>query len=151
VTQYTSIFVNRASENVEQHATFLQSYTHVHVSQLMDLLNGTVSRIEDPTSLTSLLTQLAYCATSLSRVGLDFRILLQQPFVDAVIMTATKSFLTASAKFLNQLEECTASSIHLVYYPFIASFLSTTVTPRSGRNFTGACRTCHIILVPPCS
>ena len=108
VTQYTNIFLDRASENVEQHSTllhFLQSYIHTHISRLMELLNTTVPQIEDPTSLTSLLTQLTYCATSFSRVGLDFRMLLQKPFVNAVLMTATKSLSSAADEFLSQMEK----------------------------------------------
>lgn len=108
VTQYTSIFLERVSEDVELHATLLHSlqiYTHTHILQLMALLNRMVPQIEDPTSLTSLLTQLTYCATSFSRIGLDFRSILQRPFADAVLMTATNSLSNASDEFINQMEK----------------------------------------------
>ena len=108
VTQFMSIFLDRVTEDVELHATllhFLQTYTHKHISQLMTLLNNIVPQIEDPTSLTSLLTQLTYCATSFSRVGLDFRSTLQEPFCNAVLMAATKALSNASEEFLSQMEK----------------------------------------------
>ncbi|KAF8495068.1 Dor1-like family-domain-containing protein [Gautieria morchelliformis] len=108
VTQYTSILLDRVSQNAELHATlldFLQTYTHTHISKLVALLNSTVPLIEDPTSLTSLLTQLTYCATSFSRIGLDFQSVLHQPFADAVLTTAAKSLSKASDDFLSQTDK----------------------------------------------
>jgi conserved oligomeric Golgi complex subunit 8 len=108
VTQYTSIILDRVSQNAELHATlldFLQTYTHTHISKLVALLNSTVPLIEDPTSLTSLLTQLTYCATSFSRIGLDFRSVLHQPFADAVLTTVAKALSKASDDFLSQMDK----------------------------------------------
>ncbi|KAF8589748.1 Dor1-domain-containing protein [Ramaria rubella] len=108
VTQYTSIFLDRVADDENLHATllhFLQMYTHTQISQLVDLLQNIVPQIEDPTALASLLTQLTYCATSFSRVGLEFRSLLQQPFSDAVLMTMRKSFSNASKEFLTEMEK----------------------------------------------
>lgn len=138
VTQYTSIFLDRASDDVEQHAMllhFLQTYTHTQVSGLVSLLDSTVPQIEDPASLTSLLTQLTYCATSFSRVGLDFRALLQKPFIDAVLMTASKSFTNASAEFLGQLEK-NASHPPAIWFitPSLLATLSQQPPPTLDKN-----------------
>ena len=108
VTQFTTIFLDRTSADTELHATllhFLQTYTHTHISQLMALLRSTVPQIEDPPSLTSLLTQLTYCATSFSRIGLDFRSLLQQPFSDAVLNAMKTSVSNATEDFVAQMDK----------------------------------------------
>jgi len=111
VSQYTSIFLDRIAGDPtrsEMHSTllhFLQTYVHTHITRLMDLLTEAVPQIDDPTSLTSLLTQLTYCATSFSRVGMDFRSLLERPFIIAVLSTTRSMLSAASRDFSSQMEK----------------------------------------------
>ncbi|EIM79533.1 uncharacterized protein STEHIDRAFT_173059 [Stereum hirsutum FP-91666 SS1] len=53
--------------------TFTSNAIHTH---LLPTLQTVLPHIQDPSWLTSLLTQLTYCATFFSRIGLDFRGLL---------------------------------------------------------------------------
>ncbi|KIJ54066.1 hypothetical protein M422DRAFT_221634 [Sphaerobolus stellatus SS14] len=113
VSQYTSIFLDRIagdSNRSELYSTllhFLQTYIHTHIVRLMDLLTETIPKVDDLTSLTSLLTQLTYCAASFARVGLDFRSLLEKPFTDAVLSSTKTALTSASQQFSYQMEKHT--------------------------------------------
>ena len=90
VTQYTTIFLERAASTSGTAPTqlhmLLTTFTGLHLQRLLTLLRETLPHIPDPSLLTSLLTQLTYCANSFARVGMDFKALLAPIFVDAVRM-----------------------------------------------------------------
>ncbi|KAL7409953.1 Dor1-like family-domain-containing protein [Mrakia frigida] len=77
--------------------TLLITFAHQSLSALLTLLETHIPLIEDPSALSSLLTQLNYCATSFARVGLDFRSLVTEPFERAVVHSVTKSLKEAEA------------------------------------------------------
>ncbi|RPD64588.1 Dor1-domain-containing protein [Lentinus tigrinus ALCF2SS1-7] len=99
VTQYTTIFLDRPQgpepAAPELHV-LLTTFTTLHVRRLLDLLRETLPLVADPTLLTSLLTQLTYCATSFARVGLDFRAALGPLFVSAVLKGISHEFEQAT-------------------------------------------------------
>lgn len=103
VTQYMTIFLDRSPstsstststptsgphsvtlEDVPQLHALLTTFTTYHLEELLSLLRETLPLIPDPSLLTSLLTQLTYCANSFARVGMDFKGLLAPIFIDAV-------------------------------------------------------------------
>lgn len=102
VTQYTTIFLDRTpsssastptlsshassawEEEISQLRTLLTTFTTYHLEGLLSLLRETLPMMPDPSLLTSLLTQLTYCANSFARVGMDFKGLLSPIFIDAV-------------------------------------------------------------------
>ena len=77
--------------------TLLITFAHQSLSALLTLLETHIPLIEDPSALSSLLTQLNYCATSFARVGLDFRSLVTEPFERAVVNSVTNSLKEAEA------------------------------------------------------
>ncbi|EJF67480.1 Dor1-domain-containing protein [Dichomitus squalens LYAD-421 SS1] len=99
VTQYTTIFLDppKGAEPAppELHI-LLTTFTTLHVRRLLDLLRETLPLVADPSLLTSLLTQLTYCATSFARVGLDFRSALAPLFTIAVRKGVTREFEEAT-------------------------------------------------------
>lgn len=88
VTQFTTIFLERAPSTSgappPQLDMLLRMFTTQYLQTLLALLRETLPLIPDPSLLTSLLTQLTYCANSFARVGMDFKPLLAPIFVDAV-------------------------------------------------------------------
>ncbi|CAL1693919.1 unnamed protein product [Somion occarium] len=88
ITQFVTIFVERAPSTSNDapnrlHALLATFATH-HLEILLSLLKEVLPRVSDPSLLTSLLTQLTYCANSFARVGMDFKGLIAPIFVDAV-------------------------------------------------------------------
>lgn len=75
----------------------LLSFADQSLHSLITTLDTYVPLIEDPSALSSLLTQLNYCATSFARVGLDFRSLVVEPFSLAVLLSTEKAFKEAEA------------------------------------------------------
>lgn len=107
ITQYTSIFLDRTTNDPDLYivlAHLLQKFANLQVIRLVDVLTEMMPRIGDPTSLTSLLTQLTYCSTSFARVGMDFRSLLERPFTDAVLSMTKNSLIAAGESFVSQVE-----------------------------------------------
>ena len=101
VTQYTTIFLERApstsgSPPAQLHM-LLRMFTTQYLQAMLTLLRETLPLIPDPSLLTSLLTQLTYCANSFSRVGLDFKPLLAPIFIDAVRKGVSQELQDASA------------------------------------------------------
>jgi len=88
ITQYTTIFLDRAPSTSSTLPTtlhrLLTTFTAHHLQILLALLRQTLPLIPDPSLLTSLLTQLTFCANSFARVGMDFKVLLAPLFMDAV-------------------------------------------------------------------
>lgn len=108
VTQYTTIFLERPSSNQSPPTpdvlhTLLTTFTTQLLNQLLTLLETTLPQIPDPTLLNSLLTQLTYCATSFTRIGLDFRSCLGPLFANAVREGIINDFKTARITFQNSL------------------------------------------------
>lgn len=107
ITQYTSIFLDRVIDDSELYASLadlLHKFANLQVIRLVDVLQQLVPRIEDFTSLTSLLTQLTYCSTSFARVGMDFRGLIERPFTDAVLNNIRTALTAAGNMLTSQLE-----------------------------------------------
>ncbi|EIM80044.1 Dor1-domain-containing protein [Stereum hirsutum FP-91666 SS1] len=77
--------------------TFTSNAIHTH---LLPTLHTVLPHIQDPSSLTSLLTQLTYCATSFSRIGLDFRGLLGPIFEDTVRWSVESALKSATEEFV---------------------------------------------------
>ncbi|GBE77340.1 Dor1-domain-containing protein [Sparassis crispa] len=100
VTQYTTIFLDRAPSTSTSTTTHLHSllttFASLRLQTLLSLLQETLPVIADPSLLTSLLTQLTYCANSFARVGMDFKELLAPLFVDAVRRGVTKELENAA-------------------------------------------------------
>ncbi|KAI0714581.1 Dor1-domain-containing protein [Earliella scabrosa] len=99
VTQYTTIFLDRpqgAEPAPSELHVLLTTFTTLHVRRLLDLLRDTLPLVADPSLLTSLLTQLTYCATSFARVGMDFRGALGPLFVTAVRKGVVREFEEAT-------------------------------------------------------
>ncbi|KAI0370088.1 Dor1-domain-containing protein [Pilatotrama ljubarskyi] len=107
VTQYTTIFLDRA-HNAEpappELHVLLTTFTTLRVRQILDLLRDTLPLVADPSLLSSLLTQLTYCATSFARVGMDFRAALGPLFTSAVQRGVTREFEDATDSWLKTLE-----------------------------------------------
>lgn len=82
----------------------LVRYAYRAVRALMDVVTLHLPHIADTSSLSSLMTQLGYCALSFSRVGMDFAPLLKRPFEDAVLGLVQSGFETANAKFRSTVE-----------------------------------------------
>ncbi|PCH34172.1 Dor1-domain-containing protein [Wolfiporia cocos MD-104 SS10] len=116
VTQYTTIFLERAASPsapgpappTQLHA-LLTAFTTLQVQTLLALLRDTLPAITDPSLLTSLLTQLTYCANSFARVGMDFRGLLAPIFVDVVREGLRTEFQEAMEGWCAKLASATAS------------------------------------------
>lgn len=100
VTQYTTIFLERApstSGSPPAHLhMLLRMFTTQYLQTMLALLRETLPLIPDPSLLTSLLTQLTYCANSFARVGLDFKPLLAPIFTDAVLSGVSQELEAAS-------------------------------------------------------
>ncbi|THH18840.1 hypothetical protein EW146_g2202 [Bondarzewia mesenterica] len=114
ITQYTTIFLDRPSTAALAAAPssppsdtlrgLLPTFTSHLLDRLLTTLRDALPHILDPTSLTSLLTQLTYCATSFSRVGLDFRLLLPPLFEDAVRGGVTRELRKATEEWCGLLK-----------------------------------------------
>lgn len=102
VSQYTTIFLERApSEDVAGELQYLLSTFAYHMLRtLLPTLAANLSKVDDATSLTSLLTQLTHCSTSFARLGLDFRATLPPLFEEAVLNRFNHSVKEATDKFL---------------------------------------------------
>ncbi|KAH9885377.1 Dor1-like family-domain-containing protein, partial [Cubamyces lactineus] len=107
VTQYTTIFLDRphgTEPAPPELRVLLTTFTTLRVRQLLDLLREMLPLVADPSLLSSLLTQLTYCATSFARVGLDFRAALGPLFVSAVRKGVTREFEDATNAWAKTLE-----------------------------------------------
>ncbi|KAI0779020.1 Dor1-like family-domain-containing protein [Trametes elegans] len=106
VTQYSTIFLDRpkgADPAPPDLHVLLTTFTTLRVRQLLDLLHATLPQVADPSLLSSLLTQLTYCATSFARVGMDFRGALGPLFVAAVRAGVAREFADATDAFARAL------------------------------------------------
>jgi len=105
VTQYTNIFLDRASSEdmIVDLRYLLSTLTLSMVNNLIDVLAQSLPQVEDTTSLTSILTQLTHCSTSFAKIGLDFRSLLPPLFEAAVKERFSQAVEAATSKFLQTL------------------------------------------------
>ncbi|KAF8514631.1 hypothetical protein BU17DRAFT_68293 [Hysterangium stoloniferum] len=89
-----------------------------------------MTALDGPSVLTSLLTQLTYCATLFARVGLDFMSILEQPFTEAVLLNAIKLFESAAREFMVQMVRNTAKSVSTLFVTpgLLSSLLQTKTT-----------------------
>ncbi|TFY74612.1 hypothetical protein EWM64_g9399 [Hericium alpestre] len=124
VTQYTTIFLDRPSTTFTPTSSspvssdtlrsLLPTFTSHLLTRLLTVLRDGLPHISDPTALTSLLTQLTYCATSFARVGLDFRALLPPLFADAVRSGVTSDFRDATTAFCSVVKAAGKPSTWLI-------------------------------------
>lgn len=115
VSQFTTIFLDGAppptssspssSTSEPSPPAILVTFAHQALLALLALLSTHIPRIEDSSALSSLLTQLNYCAASFARLGLDFRSLIIEPFERAVLLSAEKSMREAEAGLEATLKE----------------------------------------------
>lgn len=111
IAQFTTIFIDNpsiSSSSTTPTATpppILNTFAQQSISALLTLLRSHVPLIEDASSLSSLLTQLNYCASSFSRVGLDFRFLVSEPFEQAVLAANLKSLKEGESTLEGSLRE----------------------------------------------
>ena len=116
VSQFTTIFLERSAsspETVELLHSLLTTYTTHLLSVLLGTLEATLPTVQDPSALNSLLTQLTYCATSFSRIGLDFRWIIGGLFEDAVRTSVTKGFHNARDKFINSVSSASPTALSI--------------------------------------
>ena len=129
VSQFTTIFLERPAASPET-AEFLHSLLTTYTTHLLSVLLGTLEvtlpTVQDPSALNSLLSQLTYCATSFSRIGLDFRWIIGGLFEDAVRTSVMKGFHDARDKFIH-----TVSSTSSTVLSISSSSTSTTAAGSS--------------------
>ena len=112
VSQFTTIFLERPAsspETMEFLHSLLTTYTTHMLSVLLGTLEVTLHTVQDPSALNSLLTQLTYCATSFSRIGLDFRWIIGGLFEDAIRASVVKGFYDARDKFIDTVSSSPAA------------------------------------------
>lgn len=116
VSQFTTIFLERPAsspETAELLHSLLTTYTTHLLSVLLGTLETTLPTVQDPSALNSLLTQLTYCATSFSRIGLDFRWIIGGLFEDAVRKSVTKGFHDARDKFIYSVSSASPTALSI--------------------------------------
>jgi len=116
VSQFTTIFLERSassSETTEFLHSLLTNYTTHLLSVLLRTLEVTLPTVQDPSALNSLLTQLTYCATSFSRIGMDFRWIIGGLFEDAVRTSVTKGFHDARDKFVSSVSSASPTALSI--------------------------------------
>ncbi|PBK76509.1 Dor1-domain-containing protein [Armillaria solidipes] len=109
ITQFSTIFLERPTSTTTSPAPSLHSLLVTYASHslhkhLLPLLRITLPRIPLP-SLSSLLTQLTYCATAFARVGFDFRCVLGDLFSGAVLSSVTEELQAATSKWVALFEQ----------------------------------------------
>ncbi|PBL00284.1 Dor1-domain-containing protein [Armillaria gallica] len=109
ITQFSTIFLERPTSSTTSPAPSLHSLLVTYASHslhkhLLPLLRITLPRIPLP-SLSSLLTQLTYCATAFARVGFDFRCVLGDLFSGAVLSSVTEELQVATSKWVALFEQ----------------------------------------------
>lgn len=109
ITQFTTIFIERApstlSEPPSRLSALLSAFSTHHLELLLSALRDTLPRVPDPSLLTSLLTQITYCANSFARVNMDFKALVSPIFVDAVRQALLKEFDAALDTWMSYFSE----------------------------------------------
>ena len=116
VSQFTTIFLERPAsspETTELLRSLLTTYTTHLLSVLLGTLEAALPTVQDPSALNSLLTQLTYCATSFSRIGLDFRWIIGGLFEDAVRTSVTKGFHDARDKFISSVFSASPTALSI--------------------------------------
>ena len=124
VSQFTTIFLDRPTstpETTEFLHSLLTTYTTHLLSVLLGTLETTLPTVQDPSALNSLLTQLTYCATSFSRIGLDFRWVIGGLFEDAVRTSVVKGFHDARDKFINSVSSASPTALSISSSPASAT------------------------------
>jgi hypothetical protein len=97
ISQYTSIFLDTTPTPVLH--TLISTYaTHALSTHLLPPLKTLLPLV--PSALSSLLTQLTYCATAFARVGMDFRGLLDGLFCEAVGKGVGRELKDAGAQWV---------------------------------------------------
>ncbi|KAF8336555.1 Dor1-like family-domain-containing protein [Cantharellus anzutake] len=123
VTQYSSIFLSPSSSTshtapqdaeggdrqIFQLRSFLLSFTHTYLKRLLSVVRQVMPEIQlaDMSSVASLITQLTYCGSSFSRIGLDFRGLLPSVVEDSVFDIIQKGFLDAQSSLHKTIADAT--------------------------------------------
>ena len=82
VTQYRTLF--SGGSEVNGGANLLWSFTFRKVNEFVDVLRSKMNLLTDGEEIGAVMEQTMYCGSSLSRVGLDFRILTHPIFEDCI-------------------------------------------------------------------
>ncbi|KZT22621.1 Dor1-domain-containing protein [Neolentinus lepideus HHB14362 ss-1] len=116
VTQYTTIFLERTSSSQKTQPppvvrTLLSTLTTNLLTRLLTTLKTNLPALRsDPPALSSLLTQLTYCATSFARVGMDFKAHLAPIFHEEVKSGVAEGFGEAGASFTRTVKASSSQS-----------------------------------------
>ncbi|KAF6157243.1 hypothetical protein GIB67_041704 [Kingdonia uniflora] len=100
VNQYRAIFADDTSGSEENYdGGLLFSWSMHQITSHLKILKAMLPKITEGGSLSNILEQCMYCATSLGGVGLDFRGLLPPLFEAAVLNLFSKNMNTAVENF----------------------------------------------------
>ncbi|KAH7108401.1 Dor1-domain-containing protein [Auriculariales sp. MPI-PUGE-AT-0066] len=117
VSQFTTIFLERATDNV--HADLhhlLSAFVQILVQRLVAAVRSTLvpldpARLPQPGTVSTLLTHISYTATSLARLGLDFRALLEEPVRQSLLLRTQHTMDNTVAEFSRALSKVAASAV----------------------------------------
>ncbi|EJD52412.1 Dor1-domain-containing protein [Auricularia subglabra TFB-10046 SS5] len=113
VSQFTTIFLERAPAGSAQHAELhhlLSAFVHTLVQRIASLVRSTLvpanpARLPQAATVSSLLTHLSYTSASLARLGLDFRALLDAPAAQSVLLRIRIALEAAADDFVRALPQ----------------------------------------------
>lgn len=133
IRRYIDLFREHVYDIISQYSAIFDISTHLvsFASQCLDELVGVIathiSRVDDATSLSSILVQLGYCSLSFARVGLDFALLTTDHVllaVEAAYAQAVASATTELAMRLKSSSKAPISEDSISQYPSLATFLN---------------------------
>ncbi len=152
ITQYSSIFLSpslheTAWDNQCLHLrSFLLSFTHTHVKRLLTLVRQVMPEIQlaDMSSVSSLITQLTYCGSSFSRIGLDFRGFIPSIVEDSVLSIIQKSFSEAQNTLHKTISDATRVRKPPSQWLIVAGDLDKLTTRENNKRASAA-----VVHIPP--
>lgn len=128
IMQYTTIFLERSStrngsvsspttpspvhqdrETIRLHSLITTYASHALNTHLLPILSPALPKLS-LNLLSSLLTQLTYCATAFGKVGMDFRSVLSVLFSSAILQVVTSDLHSVSTKWNARLKKASGST-----------------------------------------
>lgn len=117
VRKYVDLFREHVYDIISQFSAIFEasaqlvSFASQCVGDLVHLVSSYVPRVaSDSASLSSILVQLAYCAQSFARVGLDFSALVGEPFTDSVLAIYAQAVSTTTLDLSKTLRDTAKSA-----------------------------------------
>jgi hypothetical protein len=117
VRKYVDLFREHVYDIISQFSAIFEasaqlvSFASQCVGDLVHLVSSYVPRVaSDSASLSSILVQLAYCAQSFARVGLDFSALVGEPFTDSVLAIYAQAVSTTTLDLSQTLRDTAKSA-----------------------------------------